>query len=62
MTIFLFEFIQGGLKAVVATDCFQFFLIMGGMLAIIVRGASLAGGVGQVFQTAYDTGRLNFFE
>jgi len=54
--------LQGGLKAVVWTDAFQFFLILAGMLAIVIKGFETAGGVTSVFQTASQFGRLNLIE
>jgi Na+/proline symporter len=56
------ECFQGGLKAVVWTDVFQFFLIIIGMLTIVIRGFYTAGGISEAFSTAYSHGRLELFK
>jgi len=52
----------GGLKAVVWTDAFQFFMMLAGMTAIVIKGFSTSGGVTKSFQVAWDDGRLTFIE
>jgi Na+/proline symporter len=37
--------LQGGIKTVVWTDLFQALVMITGLVAIIVRGSSLAGGM-----------------
>jgi len=60
-TILIF-FFQGGLKAVVWTDVFQFFLIMIGMVVIVVYGFLSVGGIGEAFSRASEHGRLTLFK
>lgn len=54
--------IQGGIKAVVWTDVFQFFMIFVGMAAIVAKGLSKAGGVASAFEIAGNSGRLELFK
>ncbi|XP_070579121.1 sodium-coupled monocarboxylate transporter 1-like [Ptychodera flava] len=51
----------GGMKGVIWTDVFQFFVIMGTLLAVIVMGVAEAGGIGEVYRLNEDSGRLNHF-
>jgi SSS family transporter len=51
----------GGLKAVVWTDVFQLVMILIGMIAILVKGFMISGGLGAAFEIADKHGRLNFF-
>ncbi|XP_035714440.1 sodium-coupled monocarboxylate transporter 1 [Folsomia candida] len=53
---------MGGIKAVVWTDCFQFLMIAVGMVSIMVRGFSTAGGISEAFRIAGDGGRLVLFD
>jgi Na+/proline symporter len=52
----------GGLKAVVWTDAFQFFMMVAGMVAIVIKGFSSSGGVQKSFKVAWEDGRLTFIE
>ncbi|ODM98275.1 Sodium-coupled monocarboxylate transporter 1 [Orchesella cincta] len=52
----------GGLKAVVGTDLFQFFMMLIGMIAISWKGISAAGGFVTTFRLANERGRFNFFD
>ncbi|CAL8115704.1 unnamed protein product [Orchesella dallaii] len=52
----------GGLKAVVWTDVFQFFMIMLGMFSIVTKGFIKAGGIITAFNIAAEKGRLILFE
>ncbi|KAF4521507.1 hypothetical protein B566_EDAN001807 [Ephemera danica] len=51
----------GGMKAVMWTDSFQAFLMIGGTLAVVVRGTYDVGGTQLVWQKAQESGRLEFF-
>ncbi|KAK7477611.1 hypothetical protein BaRGS_00031159 [Batillaria attramentaria] len=51
----------GGLKAVIWTDVFQAFVMYAGMLAVLIKGTSDAGGPSKVWEIASKGGRLNFF-
>lgn len=48
----------GGLKAVIWTDVFQTVVMFAGQLAVIVVGASQAGGMSQVWQKAVNGSRI----
>ncbi|KAK7907555.1 hypothetical protein WMY93_016167 [Mugilogobius chulae] len=48
----------GGLKAVIWTDVFQTVVMFAGQLAVIVVGASQAGGIGQVWSKAINGSRI----
>ncbi|XP_021965091.2 sodium-coupled monocarboxylate transporter 1 isoform X1 [Folsomia candida] len=52
----------GGLKAVVFTDLFQSVMMVVGMVAIVIKGFSSVGGVGEAFRRANNGGRLNFID
>lgn len=52
----------GGIKAVVWTDVFQFFMIIIGMGAIVTRGFIKAGGVVKAFEKAGERGRLEIIK
>ncbi len=54
--------LQGGLKAVVITDAFQFLMMVAGMIAIVIKGVSSSGGISHTFKVASEYGRLNFIE
>ncbi|XP_021962512.2 sodium-coupled monocarboxylate transporter 1 [Folsomia candida] len=53
---------MGGIKAVVWTDSFQFIMIAVGLISIMVRGFSTAGGISEAFRIAGDGGRLVLFD
>ncbi|KAI1301878.1 Sodium-coupled monocarboxylate transporter 1 [Halotydeus destructor] len=67
-SIFLIGFICtfytsiGGIKAVVWTDTIQVFLMFAGLMAVMLRGFSLSGGVGEAFRIAQKAGRIEFFK
>ncbi|XP_071387618.1 solute carrier family 5 member 6a [Centroberyx affinis] len=48
----------GGLKAVIWTDVFQTVVMFAGQLAVIVVGASQAGGMGEVWRKAVNGSRI----
>jgi len=56
------ETTQGGIKAVVWTVVFQFFMIFMGMSAILVQANIKSGGFSEIFTVAYNGGRLQLFE
>lgn len=49
---------QGGLKAVIWTDVFQTVVMFSGQTAVIVVGASQAGGMGEVWRKAVNGSRI----
>lgn len=49
---------QGGLKAVIWTDVFQTVVMFAGQLAVIVVGASQAGGIAEVWSKAVNGSRI----
>ncbi|XP_056261316.1 solute carrier family 5 member 6a [Seriola aureovittata] len=49
----------GGLKAVIWTDVFQTVVMFAGQLAVIVVGASQAGGIGEVWRKAINGSRIS---
>ncbi|XP_056150794.1 solute carrier family 5 member 6a [Lampris incognitus] len=48
----------GGLKAVIWTDVFQTVVMFAGQLAVIIVGASQAGGIGEVWRKAVNGSRI----
>ncbi|XP_030840353.1 sodium-dependent multivitamin transporter isoform X1 [Strongylocentrotus purpuratus] len=52
----------GGIKAVIWTDVFQFTVLFGSLLTVVILGAIQAGGLGYVWQYNKEKGHLNFFE
>ncbi|XP_070569659.1 sodium-coupled monocarboxylate transporter 1-like [Ptychodera flava] len=52
----------GGMRAVIWTDVFQFFVIVGSFVTIIILGVIKAGGIVHVMEFNKDNGRLNFME
>lgn len=52
----------GGLKAVLVTDVFQSFLMFAAIFAVIAVSAIEAGGLGGIWETANERGRIEFFE
>ena len=53
---------QGGLKAVMWTDVFQTVVMFVGQLAVIIVGASQAGGIGEVWRKATNGSRISGLE
>lgn len=53
---------QGGLKAVIWTDVFQTVVMFAGQLAVIVVGASQAGGMAEVWRKAVNGSRISGLE
>ncbi|XP_077989565.1 sodium-coupled monocarboxylate transporter 1-like [Glandiceps talaboti] len=51
----------GGMKGVIWTDVFQFFIIIGTLLAVIVMAAVKVGGFTEVFEANNENGRLDIF-
>ncbi|CAG2166362.1 unnamed protein product [Oppiella nova] len=52
---------MGGLKGVVWTDFFQFTVMITGLLAVLIRGANVSGGMASAFQKAHTGGRIEFW-
>ena len=50
----------GGMKAVIITDVFQSMLMFAAVFSVIICAAIKAGGLGPIWQTAVDGGRINF--
>ncbi|XP_077969948.1 sodium-coupled monocarboxylate transporter 1-like [Styela clava] len=50
----------GGFKGIVWTDVFQSFVIVIGIIAIVVRGVMINGGFAEVWNAAYEGGRIDF--
>ncbi|MFB3902406.1 MAG: hypothetical protein ACE15E_03050 [Acidobacteriota bacterium] len=48
----------GGMRAVIWTDCFQFFVMMTGVIAIVVVGISYSGGPAEIYRAALAAGKL----
>ncbi|XP_070578594.1 sodium-coupled monocarboxylate transporter 1-like [Ptychodera flava] len=51
----------GGMKGVIWTDVFQFFVIIATILTVIIIGVSKTGGIEEVFRINDDNGRLDVF-
>ncbi|XP_052104371.1 sodium-coupled monocarboxylate transporter 1-like [Mytilus californianus] len=51
----------GGIKAVIWTDVFQSFVMLAGIMAILIKGTLVSGGVKSTWTIANENGRLNFF-
>ncbi|XP_056130091.1 sodium-coupled monocarboxylate transporter 1 [Lampris incognitus] len=52
----------GGLKAVIWTDVLQMVIMLAGFVAVIVRGAVIAGGLGKIWEDSREGGRLDAFD
>lgn len=52
----------GGIKAVLWADVFQSFLMFGSMILVLVKGASMLGGFGNVWEIANKHQRIEFFK
>ncbi|KAK3088350.1 hypothetical protein FSP39_017961 [Pinctada imbricata] len=53
---------MGGLRAVLWTDTFQTFVLVGGLVGIIVLGCNKFGGFAEIWRIADEGGRINFFD
>ncbi|XP_054156354.1 sodium-coupled monocarboxylate transporter 1-like [Oppia nitens] len=51
----------GGLKGVIWSDVFQFIVIIAGLMVIVIRGASVSGGLAKAFEIAHTGGRIEFW-
>ena len=51
---------QGGMKAVIWTDFVQMLIMIGGMLALTIKGTIDAGGANHVYEYAINNSRINF--
>ena len=54
--------LQGGMKAVLWADTIQFFIMLAGQMAIVIRGTMMVGGPSEVLRIAKDGSRINFME
>lgn len=52
------KLLQGGLKAVIWTDVFQFLVMISGLLAVIIRGSIELGGFTNIWRISSEGGRL----
>ncbi|XP_060064284.1 sodium-coupled monocarboxylate transporter 1-like [Ylistrum balloti] len=52
---------MGGLRAVLWTDTFQTFVVVGGLVGIIAMGCMKFGGISEVWNLAQQGGRIEFF-
>ncbi|XP_048251305.1 sodium-coupled monocarboxylate transporter 1-like isoform X2 [Haliotis rufescens] len=52
----------GGMKAVVWTDVFQSAVMLAGVLAIVIKGISVVGGMEEVWRLNDEWGRIKFFD
>ncbi|CAH1790095.1 unnamed protein product [Owenia fusiformis] len=52
----------GGMKAVVWTDVFQFVVMIGGLLAIVIKGTIEVGGIERVWEINQQSDRIEFFD
>ncbi|XP_061189213.1 uncharacterized protein LOC133197269 [Saccostrea echinata] len=52
----------GGLRAVVWTDTFQTFVVVGGLIGIIIMGSNKLGGIGEVWRISQEGERIEFFD
>ena len=50
------------MKAVLWTDVFQVTVMLMGFLAVIIQGSINVGGLGNVFDIARESGRLDIWE
>ncbi|XP_067653795.1 sodium-coupled monocarboxylate transporter 1-like [Haliotis asinina] len=52
----------GGMKAVVWTDMFQSVVMFAGLLAIVIQGSIVVGGMEEVWRINEEWGRITFFD
>lgn len=50
------------MKAVLITDVFQSLLMFGAILSVIITAGMKAGGLGPIWETAKEGGRVYFFK
>ena len=53
---------QGGMKAVLWTDCFQVCMMLAGLFAVLIRGIIYVGGFSDAWEKMEQTGRVVFDE
>ncbi|XP_059084955.1 sodium-coupled monocarboxylate transporter 1-like [Tigriopus californicus] len=58
----IFYTVIGGIKAVMWTDTFQAAMMFGSFLAVIIKGNYDAGGTFKVFDSNYQTSRIELFD
>ena len=49
------------MKAVVWTDVFQLLVFVSGLLFLVIKGVLVCGGLGYIFNIAYEKSRLELF-
>ena len=54
--------VQGGMKAVLWTDCFQVGMMLAGLLAVLIRGSMAVGGFAAAWEKMEQSGRVLFDE
>ncbi|XP_077969942.1 sodium-coupled monocarboxylate transporter 1-like [Styela clava] len=52
----------GGFKGIVWTDVFQSFVIVIGVIAVVIRGVMINGGFAEIWNAAYEGGRIDFVQ
>ena len=60
--LFIPIYIQGGIKAVIWTDVFQFTVLFGSLVVILGMGIVQAGGFSYMWKFNLDRGHLDFIE
>ena len=58
----IFNFLQGGIKAVVWTDTIQMFLMYGSIITLLVKGVLDVGGLDIVWERNFNSSRVEFFK
>ncbi|XP_039271782.2 sodium-coupled monocarboxylate transporter 1-like [Styela clava] len=51
----------GGLRGVIWSDVFLSFILYGGILAILIKGTQVSGGISEVWKVAVEDGRFDIF-
>ena len=54
--------VQGGMRAVLWTDCFQVGMMLAGLFAVLIRGSMAVGGFGAAWDKMQQSGRVFFDE
>ncbi|KAL8559128.1 hypothetical protein ACOMHN_046176 [Nucella lapillus] len=58
--VVIFYTTLGGMKAVLWTDTFQAVIMVGGLLAVLIRGSIVTGGFAHAWEVAAERGRIKF--
>ena len=57
-----YKSLQGGMKAVIWNDVFQALVMLGGLVAVVIKGSEKVGGFGHVWDLLEKGDRLKFIE